>query len=106
MRLRITIISLLLGVLTGCAWDPVYKTEQHQGNYVNQSMINQLEPGMTQEQVQFVMGTPLVVDAYHPNRWHYLYRLRDKKGNYEEKSMILHFEDNRLAEMEGTFRPE
>lgn len=106
MRLGITIISLLVILISGCGWNPVYKTEQHQGNYVTQSMINQLEPGMSKEQVRFVMGTPLLVDAYHPDQWHYLFRHRDKEANFEEKRMILHFEGNQLAHMEGTYRPE
>ena len=50
-----------------------YRIEIQQGNYVSQDMVAQLKPGMTKEQVRFVLGTPLVTDIFHADRWDYVY---------------------------------
>ena len=52
-----------------------YRMEIQQGNYVTQEMASQLKVGMTKEQVRFILGTPLIVDPFHNNRWDYVFRL-------------------------------
>ena len=52
----------------------VYRMEIQQGNYISQEAVSQLKPGMTKDQVRFVLGTPLVADIFHENRWDYVYR--------------------------------
>ena len=69
----------LVILLPACSYVPripgvtPYKIEIQQGNFVSQDMVSQLKPGMTKEQVRFVLGTPLVTDIFHPDRWDYLY---------------------------------
>jgi outer membrane protein assembly factor BamE len=61
--------------VTGCSTDKIpgiYRIDIQQGNNVTQAMLNELEPGMTKNQVAYVMGNPLLIDTFHPNRWDYL----------------------------------
>ena len=50
-----------------------YRPDTHQGNLVTKEMVDQLHLGMTQLQVQFLLGVPLLRDMFHQNRWDYLY---------------------------------
>ena len=51
----------------------VYRIEIQQGNYITQEMVAQLKNGMTREQVRYVLGTPLVTDIFHADRWDYVF---------------------------------
>ena len=46
-----------------------YRIEIQQGNFVSQEMVSQLKPGMSKDQVRFVLGTPLITDSFHADRW-------------------------------------
>ncbi|MEO0317994.1 MAG: small protein (tmRNA-binding) protein, partial [Pseudomonadota bacterium] len=59
---------------------PIYRADIQQGNFVSKEMVAQLREGMTPEQVRFVLGTPLINDAFHANRWDYPFRIKDGKG--------------------------
>ena len=52
-----------------------YRVNQQQGNFISSEMLERLQPGMTKEQVRFVLGTPLLMDIFHANRWDYPFRL-------------------------------
>ncbi|MFP8966374.1 outer membrane protein assembly factor BamE [Pokkaliibacter sp. CJK22405] len=94
---------LLLG---GCSLFPgLHRIEVQQGNMVTQDMLNKLRPGMTEQQVRFVMGTPLLVDSFNQNRWDYLYRLEKPNGDTESKTVSLYFNNGKLANIQGTMRP-
>jgi outer membrane protein assembly factor BamE len=86
--------------------DLVHKVDIQQGNIINQDMINKLEPGMSQRQVRFIMGSPMISDTFHAGRWDYLYRMH-KSGHApsETKRVSLYFENNQLARIEGDIRP-
>ena len=60
-----------------------YRIDIRQGNYVTQEMVSQLKPGMSRDQVRFVLGTPLVTDVFHTDRWDYIYRFRPGKGDQQ-----------------------
>src|SRR5215475_3026894 len=60
-----------------------YRMDVQQGNVVTQEMVEKLKPGMTPSQVRFILGTPLVVDAFHKDRWDYVYRFT-RGGNLQE----------------------
>jgi len=65
-------VGVLLLILTvGCKslMPSFYSPPVRQGNYIDQAMIGQLHPGMTKQQVQRILGTPLVADPFHQNRW-------------------------------------
>lgn len=88
------------GALTGCSISP-YKIDVQQGNVVTQEMVAKLRPGMTRAQVKYVLGTPLVTDAFHPERWDYFYKF-DKAGDpAEQRRLTLVFKDDQLDRLIG-----
>lgn len=82
-----------------------YKIDIQQGNFLTQEMVSKLKPGMTRSQVRFVLGTPLIVDPFHDDRWDYVYRYK-KAGKLTEKRRItVVFDGDRLARIEGDVAP-
>lgn len=87
-------------LLSGCL--SVYKVEVQQGNVVTQEMVEKLKPGMTRSQVRFVLGTPLVTDAFHPNRWDYYYYLRrSNEDSGETRRLTVIFKNDTLVSVQG-----
>ena len=106
MRARIlTLVGLLL--LAGCSSIPslLYKIEIQQGNVITQEMVNKLKPGMTRSQVRFALGSPMISDAFHENRWDYVYRLEQKGKLVEQRHLAVFFEGDKLVRTNGTFTP-
>ena len=70
---------LLASAAAACAEGPripgltPYRIDIQQGNFVSQEMVAQLKPGMSKDQVRFVLGTPLLADIFHGDRWDYVY---------------------------------
>lgn len=83
----------------------VYKIAIPQGNIITQEMIDQLRPGMTKRQVIFVMGTPLVRDPYHQDRWDYVYNFQPGGGERGQERISVLFEDDQLVSFSGDFEP-
>jgi len=83
----------------------VHRIDIQQGNVVTQEKVNQLVPGMNRNQVQFVMGSPMIVDVFHQDRWDYIYYLKAGYAEAEEQRVTLYFEDDALARIEGTLEP-
>ena len=91
--------ACLVLLLAGCA---VYKMEIQQGNVITQEMIDKLKPGMTRSQVRFVLGTPPVTDAFHPNRWDYYYYLRhSNEAGGETRRLTVIFKNDTLVTVQG-----
>ncbi len=84
----------------------VYKIDVQQGNVISQEQVDQLQPGMSRRQVRFIMGTPLMVDAFHQNRWTYMYTMQPGGKEREQEYLSLFFEENKLARLAGDYRPE
>ncbi|MEW5770532.1 MAG: outer membrane protein assembly factor BamE [Pseudomonadota bacterium] len=98
----------LLLLLAGCGgWtNPIdklspYKIDIQQGNAINEEMLGRLKPGMTPSQVRFILGSPLVEDPFHPNRWDYVYRYAKAGKLSEQRRVTVVFEDGRLKGVEG-----
>lgn len=107
--LQLLVLVTNLAMLSGCAnWEfPwVYRLNVDQGNIITQDKVNQLKPGMSREQVRFVMGSPLLTDTFHDERWDYLYSLRDRDGNLTEQHLSVFFANERLARISGNFMPQ
>lgn len=100
--------SVLIILLSGCNKDKipgVYRIDIQQGNAIDQNMINKLKPGMTKSQVAYVMGTPLIIDTFHPNRWDYIYSFHPGNGQREQRKLTLYFtQDETLSHIEGDTR--
>lgn len=91
--------------LAGCELAPrltPYRIEIQQGNYVTQDMVARLKPGLTRDQVRFVLGTPLVSDIFHEARWDYVFmRQRANSPEIEYGRIAVFFEDGKLKRIEG-----
>jgi len=101
-KLLIAFAAFASAGATGCS---VYKMDVTQGNVLTQDMVDRLRPGMTPRQVRAVMGTPVLRDPFHADRWDYVYWHRPGGGEPEERRVALFFEDGRLARLEGDLRP-
>ena len=98
-------VGVLLLVLTaGCEslLPSFYSVPIRQGNYLDQTMVSQLRPGMTSQQVQRIMGTPLVADPFHQNRWDYYYSYRKDGKLVEQRHVALYFTGDTLDRVDGT----
>jgi outer membrane protein assembly factor BamE len=100
-----------VALLTSCQYVPMipgitpYKIDIQQGNYVTQDMVAKLKPGMSKSQVRFALGTPLVVDAFHNDRWDYIYVLQKGGQVREHRRIIVLFEQDKLLRIEGDVAP-
>ncbi len=110
------LLVVAVSLLAGCASSgftlpkipgiEAHRMEIQQGNYVTQEMIAKLQPGMTRDQVRFVLGTPLVADAFHANRWDYMFRRqRANSKEIEQRRIVIFFDDGRLSRIEGDVTP-
>ncbi len=82
--------------LAGCSFSEgilsSYKIDIQQGNVLTQEMVANLRPGLTRDQVRFALGTPLLMDMYHANRWDYVYRLQQGSGALETRNFSVFFD--------------
>ena len=99
--------ACLCGVLalgqTACSnfnFPGVYRIDIPQGNIIEEQMLTQLELGMTRAQVRYVMGSPMVADTFHPERWDYFYSLKKGDGAYSSEKLVLTFQGDRLGNIE------
>lgn len=104
------LISLLLLTLilsmTGCSqfrFPGVFKIDIGQGNIVSDEAVSQLREGMTKRQVRFLLGSPLLQDMFHPNRWDYYYSLKPGKKRTQSKRLTIFFEQGKLNRIEGDY---
>jgi len=82
-----------------------HKIDIQQGNYVTQDMVAKLKPGMTRSQVRFALGTPLIADPFHPDRWDYVYVLHKKGQLVAQRRIVAVFKDEKLVRIEGDVVP-
>ena len=106
-------VLLILPFLAACSSMPdvtsyvsPYKIDIRQGNYVSQEMVAQLKPGQTRDQVRFILGSPLIADMFHADRWDYVYRFKPgNKGEIQDRRFTVFFVDNKLARVAGDVIP-
>ena len=100
--------ALLPLLLVGCSSVPsvsTYRIDVQQGNAVTQDMVARIRPGMTRAQVRFALGTPLLNDIFHNDRWDYVYTYAKSGEVVERRRLILFFEGDTLKRMEGEALP-
>jgi outer membrane protein assembly factor BamE len=101
----------LAAALTACSYVPripgvtPYRMEIQQGNYISQEMVSQLKSGMSREQVRLALGTPLLADAFHADRWDYVYWREAPDGKRESRKLVVFFADDKLARVDGDIAP-
>lgn len=78
-----------------------YRIDVQQGNALEQESVEKLKPGLTRSQVRFLLGTPLLVDPFHGNRWDYVYNFRKAGKLTEERRLALFFDGDVLTRIEA-----
>ncbi len=92
-------ITAVMLLSSGC----VYRMDIPQGNFVEQKQVEQLRAGMTRQQVEYVLGSPMLVDAFNSSTWHYLYYLKQGWNDAERKDLQVHFMNDKLVSISGDF---
>ena len=96
---KIILLGLIFSTLafsSGC----VYRANISQGNLIEQKYLDQLEVGMTRNQVRFLLGTPMIDDPFHASRWDYVYYLKiGRKDATFKRWVSVVFEDNLVVEI-------
>ena len=96
------IVTLVVAATLSAGCIKVYKLDTQQGNVVTQEMVDKLKPGMTRSQVRFVLGTPLITDPFHRNRWDYFYSFAEARGKTRQtRRLTILFRDNKLVGVQG-----
>ncbi|WP_028302962.1 outer membrane protein assembly factor BamE [Oceanospirillum maris] len=98
-RLIILVIFSSFVTLSGCIFPGAYKRDLQQGHVMTDEMINQLQPGLTREQVIYVMGMPLTPSSLDQNRWDYIYWSKDPRDNVTQQTVSLYFDGNDLKQI-------
>ena len=79
-----------------------YRPDIQQGNFVSEEMLAQLKVGMTRDQVRFVLGTSLLTDIFHADRWDYPFRLARGSGETTSSRVVVFFDkEGKVARFEG-----
>ncbi len=96
---KLILRGLMLATLmafAGC----VYQATLSQGNLLKQEDLDQVEVGMTRSQVRFLLGTPMIDDPFHEERWDYVYFLRigRKKASFK-RWVSIYFDDEKVSEI-------
>lgn len=97
----LALFALILS-LSAC----IHKVDIEQGNIITQEMVNQLHPGMTSDQVQFIMGHPVLVETFESNRADYVYTFQPNGQAITKKRITLMFNNGLLTSINGTLHPE
>ena len=97
--MRLLFLTFLAVALCGCQL--IYKLPTRQGNVIEQKQLDQLQTGMTRDQVKFLLGTPLSASPLSPNRWDYTGYYKNPRGAVFNRKVTLFFEGDALARMEG-----
>lgn len=107
--LRLFIALLLILMLSACSslTPSFYRLDVRQGNVLEQAQVEQLRPGMSQRQVQSILGSPAIIDPFRVNRWDYLYTFYPagdiQRG--QRRHLILYFENDLLVQIDDSEQP-
>lgn len=100
------VIAVTLSACGGGKWGFPYRIDVQQGNWVTASQVEQLEIGMTREQVRFVLGTPTLQDIFYSDRWEYPYYFKPGYGQDELRTFTVWFDGDQLTRWEGSKQPD
>jgi len=104
--LRLPLLTLTVALATaGCGI--TYKQPIYQGNLIDKRAVDQLQVGMSKQDVQTLLGTPSVEDSFDANRWDYTATQRiDRRGSTQVKNFTVYFENGNVTRWDGDYFPE
>lgn len=98
--MRKVVIFLLMALVLGSASGCVYRATVQQGNFIKTEDLDQLATGMTRKQVMFLLGTPMIADPFHQDRWDYVYYLKLGRDEATYRRWVsVYFEDDVVTEV-------
>lgn len=98
------VLLIFVSLLAACSSTSLtYRIDVRQGNMVTQEMAAQLKMGQTKDQVRFILGTPLIADMFHADRWDFVYRFRpgNDYSDVEQRHLSVFFEKGKLVGVGG-----
>ncbi|VUD41163.1 Outer membrane protein assembly factor BamE [Thalassocella blandensis] len=108
IAVSLTIWFIFLSGISACSslrFPGVYKVTIQQGNYLEEDMIEKLKPGLTKEQVRYIMGTPLIEDTFNQNQWDYYYNVKLGDEDLRTNHFTVYFENDTLTHWDGDYTP-
>src|ERR1700733_3278247 len=92
------LFGVALGMLaSGC----VYRINIQQGNFLDQTAVDQVKPGMTRSQIRYLLGTPMVADSFNKERWDYIYYLKKGRSRHvDSRRVTVYFDDDKVARLD------
>ena len=100
MRKILITTLVLVGLALSSHGCSAYRIDIRQGNTLEPEVVDSLRVGMTKQQVTFLLGTPLVQDPFHPNRWDYAYTFKPGRGKMTRQHLTLFFEGEELVKID------
>jgi len=94
--LCVLLIALNCTILSGCLIKP-YQVDVQQGNILKQDDVNQIKPGMSKNEVESILGEPMLRNSFDSDNWTYVYTNQINGGAIEHKCVVMHFVGNRLV---------
>jgi len=82
-----------------------YKVEVVQGNFVSKEQVDALKPGMSRQQAREILGTSLLTDVFHADRWDYVFTIRRQGVEPQQRRLTLFFKGELLERYEGDTMP-
>ena len=107
-------LAASVALLGACSTDDRSRTgflEPHridlpQGNYITQTMLDKVQPGMSPEQVRDILGSPLLGHVFHADRWDYVFRFRHPSGATEQRRVTVRFANGRVSSLNADPLPQ
>lgn len=100
--ITLSILLISINLLQACSFPGVFKINVQQGNIITQEMLDTLKPGMTQKQVYFVLGKPVVENVFNSSIENYVYTYQQAGGEIQQQTITIYYEDDLFARYEGT----
>ena len=95
-NLKVSTAFLLIFLISSCSYFSFYKVPLTQGNIFEEEDIEKLQVGQSMDQVQFILGSPMIKDPFHSNRWDYLNLIMVGDEKIVEKKLVVIFDDKNL----------
>lgn len=94
----ICVLGLVLSAY-GCQLPSIYRIDVQQGNALEAELVEKITLDMNKEQVRFILGTPLIVDSFHPDRWDYVYLLTPSRGEQQRSQLTIIFDRDEVIDI-------
>jgi outer membrane protein assembly factor BamE len=108
LRMQNKLIYLIAGAVFLIAGCTIHVPDVQQGNILDPAVLAQIHPGLSKKQVKYLLGTPIISDAFHPERWDYVYLFQSQESPAVRKRLTLFFDKDQVSriETEGVTLPK